>query len=115
MRIGYKVVSRMMTSVYAEEAIKYKLHHKIRPRRGYGPLAVFEHLKDAVHFHNSFMVHGDRIFKCRYSLSRSRKLWEWIEGLGYRSKIIKQNHFPRGTGFAASVILDKEIYEEKVL
>ena len=104
---GYKVVhtataKRGMYSMAMHSpsaVVKYIARRWTRPRRGCGPLCVFDNLIRANGFVNAF--HG-KVYECLYEPSESRYIWMRAYG---KKQINSLNSLPRNTVLAKRVKL----------
>lgn len=112
--IGYKVVvkqkSRHLTSacMYGPSSmIRYRMNRVARPKRGNGPLAVFDTLGHAI----AFAAPWTQVYRCRWVQSKHRKLWTCYKSWATQKprKDVRYTRFPEGTCFASSVTLLRRV------
>ena len=105
-KTGYKIICLNMASFsrpFTYGGIEYKLNQKVYPRKGCGPLCVFDTLEDVKNFSDFFIYdNAVRIFKCKYEESEEDKIWDYFHE-------ISLSDLPYGTKLADWVELTEEI------
>ena len=100
---GYKVLRKDRTSAITRiGAVHYKKGVETKPKRRFGPLAVFASEVDARNFIDStWCTRGEKriIVKCNYIESYHDYVWLYHFG----NKVVSGPDFPEGTILASSV------------
>lgn len=99
-RLGWKVVRRFsMSSCYAardDSCVRYRYGEWVRPRKGCGPLCVFNNRDDA----RSFSSPNEVILRCFYTPSRQTAVWTGDYDFDWPPVVL-----PRGTVLADAVYI----------
>ena len=110
-KIGYKVVwkcqEKLVSYIVGVEGVEYKIKEWVKPRHGWGALAVFNTLENAVHFAGTSSSITTSIFKCKYKPSTEKKLYN-PKGVYMILEIT-----PQGTQLAEEVMLIKSVKKLK--
>ena len=105
-KTGYKVVyffKSELFSIFSHAEVKYILNQKVYPKKGCGPLCVFDTLENAKKSYLPFFC-GFKVFKCNYKESKKKKIWN----NRYKSSL---KDLPSGTRLANWVELIEEVVE----
>jgi hypothetical protein len=114
MAIGYKVVwtndiqpggwsvSNISSGV---GDVYYKIGETTGPKKGFGPLCVFETLKDAKKFYKSVGRVSHTLYECEYKPSRCKTVWY----VYYGKRVHNQGLLYKGTKLAKSVKLIRKV------
>jgi hypothetical protein len=122
---GYKVVrlnaeeQKLSFSSYSCAEVRYCENEWASPRRGCGPLAVFDNITNALNFIEYQLVPWKtlKIYKCKYVASNEKSLWFTWPGppampICPRSLSWHRfRSFPEGTVLADKVMITEEVKE----
>ena len=102
MKKGYKVVRKRTLLSYIingiGDVLRYKVNKWIKPRKGCGPICIFNTIEDA----KKFKRDNHTIYECLYERSPEHRVYNGNEG----ESIF---HLPRGTILATKVKLLRRI------
>ncbi len=108
---GYKLVRKELPNLFYSAfsdgyVTKYKLNEFTYPKKGNGPLAVFDTLDSAKNFLKEINTKGFILYKCKYTKSENNYLWFVEKSL--REKFCRKD-LPIGTICADKVMLIEKV------
>ena len=104
---GFKVISRNnRTSIMVrkEGRVTYNINKWATPKKGNGPLCVFNNKGNARDFSCQIGYHGLKVVPCQYEKAKEETVWYkyLLSKSGPLSR--KKSHFPPGTVLASKVM-----------
>lgn len=109
--IGYKLthLNYSFANLPLYVRLEYKIGKTTQRMIGNGPLALFNTFKDAEKLFNQIIIKKSNfhIFECQYIPSKDLQLWYKQDGLN--TSDFSANNLPKGTKFADSITLIREM------